>query len=98
MASRMGLFEYLGVEVPADLVDQSSTRATFTDTETFDDDPGGALDFLAHGSTVMTRVSGETYDDDPGIAGLGTPGQTALTHADGETYDDDPGIGGLGIW
>ena len=69
MIPRLGLLEYLAQ--PVKWLALAGTRATFTDGETYDDDPG--LDPLGIPSSVSTRITrtdGETYDDDPGLGGL----------------------------
>lgn len=97
--ARSSLFQYLGRPVP-DAVADAGSRFTFTDTETYDDDPGigplaapGASD-----STSFTKTDGETFDDDTEASVFGVPelwDATRETRTDSETYDDDPGLGAL---
>lgn len=87
MHERLGLYEYLGVDVTGGPDD--GTSATFTPRETYDDDPGLGLFDLRDGSTTHTRTDNETYDDDPGLEGLGVLDMsTDRSGSPGETYDD----------
>jgi hypothetical protein len=102
MASRVGLYEYLGRPVAADRTVGSTHVTEAGDSETYDDqglDGAGIPETLIADSTVISRNDSETYDDQPGLGALGTPldDGTVKTFASRDTYDEDHGLGNVAL-